>query len=83
MLRPFQRVYVLELSAWKKEGDKTQMKELMYRAIGSKHWTRHYSRPNDHPDVKEWEAWIAHYGSKSPYKIRTIPDEVEGETAKP
>jgi len=48
MLRPFQRVYVLELSAWKKEGSKMKL------TLENCDWIEFLADCDCTPDGEEW-----------------------------
>ncbi len=47
------------------------MKELLWKNDKGKYVVR-YRRPDDHPDVKEWEDYLAKAKSWTRYKIRTV-----------
>jgi len=52
------------------------MKELLYKNARDK-WIVKYRRPDNHPDVKEWENYLAKADPKTTrYKIRIVEKEV-------
>jgi hypothetical protein len=56
------------------------MKELLWKNDKGK-WVVHYRRPDNHPDVKEWENYLARAEPWTRYKIRTV--KVVGEGKQP
>jgi hypothetical protein len=45
-------------------------------------WELRYRRPDDHPDVKEWEAYLAKAPLGTRYRIRTVISDIEDNTRK-